>query len=439
MLLRLIDRAILETPPKVLAKTIRFIPRSLLDWKKEASFRRIVRYVYKNSKFYRRKFDELKIDPSKIRKPADLGDFYTTPNDIVEHAEEFLCGKPQIVFESSGTTGRNKRVYFSYEELDDIGNLSALGFFLWGIKPGCRFVNAFDFCIWIPGMVAQKGLERSGFFGMAAGKVDPVEVYKRIPIYNFDVVMGEPTWLIKLTEIAERNGAYPLKYIITGAENMPEAARSWMEKVWGGAKVLMTYASVESGGAIGAEIYRECGGYHIDENGFYVEIADADKDGYGEVVFTTLDRKTMPLVRYRNRDVSKIVEDKCGCGIPFRKLAKMRGRVDELIVASGGNLYPLMFEEILKDVNGITSDWQVVFYLRGIKEVMQFNLEAKDGVNKEAVQEEIFTHIRSRYPDLWKNFSIAIFEIEFTYHLPGCLRAGARKILRLVDKRYAKD
>ena len=438
MLIRLIDKAILKTPPKVLARILKFIPRPLLDWKKESDFRRVVRYAYNNSKFYRRKFDELRIDTGKIRRPADLGDFYTIPNDIVEHAEEFLCAKPQIVFESSGTTGRNKRVYFSYDELDDIGNLSALGFFLWGIGPDCRFVNAFDFCVWIPGMVAQKGLEKSGLFGMAAGKVDPIEVYKRIPVYNFDVVMGEPTWLIKLTEIAEKNGAYPLKYLITGAENMPEAARPWMERVWKGAKVLMTYASVESGGAIGAEISSECGGYHIDENGFYVEIADPDKDGYGEVVFTTLDRKTMPLIRYRNMDVSKIIEKRCSCRIPFRKLARMRGRADELVVASGGNLYPLMFEEILKDVEGISSDWQIVFYLKDIKEVMQFNLELKEGAPKEAVRERIFDNIKSRYPDLWKNISIAIFEVEFTYHQPESIRAGHRKLLRLVDKRYAK-
>lgn len=438
MLSNPIDRAILITPPRTLAKILKFIPRSVLDHKKEMAFRQIVRYAYKNSKFYRKKFDELKINPSRIKRPSDMGDFFTTPDDIVEHAEDFLCRPPQMVFESSGTTGRNKRVYFGYDELNNIGKLNALGFFLWGIDLRMKFVNAFDFCIWIPGMVAFKGIEQSGMFQMAAGKVDPIEVYKRIPIYNFDVIMGEPTWLIKLTEIAEREGAYPLKFIIAGAENMPEAARPWMEKVWKGAKVLMTYASVESGGAIGAEIHPECDGYHIDENGFWVEIAEPDEEGYGEVVFTTLDRKTMPLIRYRNRDVSQILEDKCSCGIPYRRLAKMHGRADELVVASGGNLYPLMFQEILKDVGGITSDWQVIFRLRGIKEVMELNLELKEGHDKEAIESKVFSNMQSRYPDLWKNLSIHIFETEFVFHAPGCLRMDKRKLLRLVDKRYAK-
>lgn len=439
MLSNVIDKVISITSPRALDLALKALPRPVFDWKKRAAFQYVVRYAYKHSEFYRKKFDELKINPRKIKVPSDLGNFYTTPSDIVEHAEEFLCRRPHIVFESSGTTGRNKRVYFTHDELGEIGALNALGFAMWGVKPEDRVVNAFDFCIWIPGMVAHKGLEKSQNFCMAAGKVDPIEVYKRIPVYKFNVIMGEPTWLIKLTEIAEANGSpHPLKFIITGAENMPEAARPWMEKTWHGAKVLMSYASVESGGAIGAEILPDCGGYHIDENGFFVEIANAGEDGYGEVVFTTLGRRTMPLIRYKNNDISKIIEDRCPCGIAYRRLARLQGRADEMVVASGGNLYPLMFEEILKDVKGITSDWQIVFYLRGIKEVLELNFELQsESVSKDAVQAKVFENMKSRYPDLWKNFSIKIFEIEFKYHPPHALRADKRKLLRLVDKRYS--
>jgi len=271
---------------------------------------------------------------------------------------------------------------------------------------------------------------------MAAGKVDPIEVYKRIPVYNFNIIMGEPTWLIKLTEIAEKNGSYPLKMIIGSAEAMPDAARPWMEKVWQGAQVRMVYGSVESAGTIAFEAFSVCDGYHIDETNFLVEIADPGEDGYGEVIFTTLGRMTMPHIRYRNRDISRIIEEKCICGLPYRRLAKIRGRVDELVVASGGNLYPLMFEEILKDVEGISSDWQIIFKLHGIKEIMEINLELQEGHSKKAIQEKVFSNMQSRYPDLWKNYGLGIFEIEFFYHAPHSLRADKRKLLRLVDKRH---
>ncbi len=438
MLSGLVDKIVSIAPPRALVALFKIIPRGLVDWKKSLAFQEVVRYAYKNSAFYKEKFDELGINPRTVLKPSDLGDFYTTPEDIINHSEELLCRNPHMVFESSGTTGRNKRVYFTQDELAYIGKINAMGFFLWGIKQDDRIINAFDFSIWIPGTITQKGLEKGHFFSMAAGKVDPLEVYKRIPIYNFDVVIGEPTWLIKLTEMAEKEGSYPLKFIIAGAEEMPDSARPWIEKTWQGAKIRMVYASVESGGVIGCEFSQECGGYHIDENDFLVEIADAGEDGYGEVVFTTLSRRTMPLVRYRNRDVSKIIDEKCPCGLPYRRLAKMRGRTDEMVVASGGNLYPLMFEEIFKDIEGISSDWQIIFRLRDIKEVMEFNLELKENYSKDTVKEKVFSNIRLRYPDLWKNMSIGIFDTEFVYHPPKTLRSGNRKMLRMVDKRYVK-
>jgi len=438
MLGNLLDEVISKVPPKILSRLLRDTPRPFLDWKRDSSFRYIVRYAYKNSPFYRKKFDALKIDPNSIKRPRDLGDFYTTPNDIIDNAEEFLCKSPEIVFESSGTTGKNKRVYFSQKELNDIGHIMATGLFLGGVTKKDRLVNGLDFSIWIPGMITQKCIEKSGIFGMAAGKVDPMEVYKRIPVYNFTVIMGEPTWLIKLTEIAEEKGAYPIKFIIGGAEEMPDAARPWMEKVWQGAQVRMVYASVESGGIIAFEPSPVCHSYHINENNFFVEIIDPDKDGYGEVAFTALGRRTMPLIRYRNHDVSKIIDQRCPCGLPYRRLAKMRGRTDEMVVASGGNLYPLMFEDILRDVEEVSTDWQVVFRLSGVKEVMELNLELKEGCSKDAAEKKIFSNIRLRYPDLWKNLSIGIFETSFVYHRLASLRANNRKFLRLIDKRYVK-
>jgi phenylacetate-CoA ligase len=438
MIASLVDRAIPKTSPRVLARTLAAAPRELTDWKRGVSFRNIVRYAHRHSPFYRRKFDELGINPLKVRSPSDLGNFFTTTADIVESAEEFLCRPANIAFESSGTTGRNKRVYLSNGELDDIGTFMATGLFLGGVSESDRLLNALEFNIWIPGMITQKCIERSGLFGMAAGKVDPAEAYKRIPIYNFNIIMGEPTWLIRLTELAEKHGSYPLKFIIGGAEAMPDAARPWMQKVWQGAEVRMVYASVESAGIIAFEPFGRCHGYHIDENNFWVEIAGPGADGYGDVVFTTLSRYTMPLIRYKNSDVSRIIEERCPCGLAYRCLARMRGRTDELVVASGGNLYPLMFEEILKDIDGITSDWQIVFHLRGIKEILEFNIESRGTVPRDALRDKILANIRERYPDLWKNYSIGIFEMEFAYHRPGQLREGKHKLLRVVDKRYTK-
>ncbi len=434
MLHSLISKLVLKGDPFFLSQHMKRVPRAYFDKRKATAFREMVRYAYQCSKFYKTKFDEKGIDPSKVQRPEDLGDFYTLPQDIIEHAEDFICQRPHIVFESSGTSGRNKRVYYTQQELNNIGRSNAIGLFEIGLSPEDRIVNAFDFCIWIPGMVTQKGLEQSRIFSVAAGKVDPAEVYRRLSTYGINVVMGEPTWLIKLTEIAEQEGGFPLKMLIGGAEAMPQAARSWMTRVWKGAKVRMMYGTVESSGAMAFENDEVCDGYHINENNFYTEIYRPDPEGYGEIVFTTLDRYTMPLIRYRNRDISRLCQELCPCGLSFRKLSRLRGRADEMVVASGGNLYPLMFEDILKEIEGITSDWQVIFKLDGIKEVLEFNLEPV-GRKPEQIETDVFNSIRVKYPDLYKNYSIGIFRIDYKYHPARSIRT-ARKLMRVVDARY---
>src|SRR5262249_11282078 len=161
-------------------------------------------------------FAERGIDPRAVRTPADLGGFFTTPDDLARNPEEFLCAKPNLVFESSGTSGVNKRVFYSRAEWERIGRTVAGGFRLMGIRPEDRVANAFDFSIWIPGLLCHYGLMTNGNFCQAFGKVDPLEVYRRLAQHRINVVLGEPTWLIRLTEIAERRGPMPLRVIMGG-------------------------------------------------------------------------------------------------------------------------------------------------------------------------------------------------------------------------------
>src|ERR1700722_4867438 len=339
--------------PASIARMYRSMPLWLAERTSLERFRCTIRWVGKHSPFYRQVFAERGIDPRRVRRPADLGDFYTTPDDLAARAEDFICRRPDIVFESSGTSGRNKRVYFDRSELDDLGQSMAAGLRLMGLTPADRVANAFDFNIWIPGLTSHYGLMHAGNFFMAFGKVDPQEVYRRLEHYKFTAVLGEPTWLIRLTEIAERDGSkYPLRFLIGGAEEMPAAAVPWMKEVWKGATVKMCYGTVEQGHSIGFQPCARDDGYHIDNFDFLSELIEPDADGYGELVFTTLRRHTMPLVRYRTGGVTRFAPP-CPCGIHAPRIEKLRGRRDELIVASGGNLYPLMFEQMLRPVPGV--------------------------------------------------------------------------------------
>ncbi len=397
-------------------------------------FRQIVRWAGARSKFYARAFAARGIDPARVRTPADLGDFYTTPDDIAACAEDFICAPPNIVFESSGTSGKNKQVYYSQFELGQIGISEAAGLMMMGLTPEDRVANAFDFSIWIPGMVTHYGLMAAGVFTQAFGKVDPVEVYRRLRQYRFTVVLGEPTWLIRLTELAEQNSRYPLKMLLGGAEEMPAEAVRWMEDVWKPAKVKMSYGSVELGGAMAFQPCGRADAYHLDNVNFLTETIDRDKDGYGEIVFTTLQRQVMPLIRYRTRDVARLIDGPCPCGLTLPLMSKLRGRRDELVVASGGNLYPLMFQNILERLPSLTHDWQVVFRLEGIREIMEIHVETPNG-DGPALDAQVREQITAQYPDLMKNLMLGIFQMRVIPHPPKTLRTG-RKLKRMVDRRH---
>jgi phenylacetate-CoA ligase len=423
-----------HTSPETMAWFYRKTPRKLATDYALHRFRQVVRYAAHHSPFYREAFKARNINPGHVRRPQDLGDFFTTPEDIVLRSEDFICRPPNIVFESSGTSGKNKRVYYGRDELEQIGKVFASGFRLMGLKREDRVANAFDFNIWIPGMISHYGLMAAGNFCQAFGKVDPIEVYRRLKQYNFTVVLGEPTWLIRLTQLAEQDGGGKLRYLIGGAEEMPAEAIPWMRKVWGGATVKMCYASVEMASAIAFQPCNNLDGYHLDTVDFLPEIIETDAEGYGELVYTTLSRRTMPLIRYRSRDVARIETQPCSCGLPALRMSKLRGRRDELVVASGGNLYPLMFENILKPVRGLTHDWQVVFKLDGVREILEINVESTRP-DFEELEAEIHRSATEQYPDLMKNLAIGIFDMRVVVNPPGTVRT-ARKLKRMVDRRH---
>jgi phenylacetate-CoA ligase len=222
--------------------------------------------------------------------------------------------------------------------------------------------------------------------------------------------------------------------MIGGAEEMPAKAVEWIKRVWNGCTVKMCYGTVEQGLSMGFQPCDHHDGYHIDAVDFFPEILEPDADGYGELVFTTLRRTTMPLIRYRSRDVTRIMPP-CPCGLRVTKIEKLRGRRDELIVASGGNLYPLMFERILWQVSGLGLDYQVIFKLEEVIEIVEINVETARE-DAAAVLDEIKQSASDLYPDLMKNLALGIFQMRVRLRAPGSIRGAGRKLRRLIDNRH---
>jgi phenylacetate-CoA ligase len=173
-------------------------------------------------------------------------------------------------------------------------------------------------------------------------------------------------------------------------------------------------------------------GYHRNDLHFLFEIDRPDADGYGELVYTTLTRDVMPLIRYRASDVTRLVDEPCACGLFAKRLAKVRSRADEMVVCGMGNVGPWVFEEILRGIEGTGDEWQAVLSNNGRFDVFELRVEVKD--LESGTRDQVFANVKERFPDFWKNLQMGLYELRVTPFIPGSLRTG-RKLRRIVDER----
>jgi len=429
-----VERLALCMKPERAIGLLSSLPASAIEAMQRARFRRTLRIAAEKSSFYREEFRRRGIDVRKIEHPSELGDFFTTGEDLREHgAEAFLTGRADTAFETTGTTSpAPKRAYFSQKEIDEIGRTSALALHLLGLRREDRVLSAFDCSFWISPVVVRSAFQYINCFHVEAGKIEPLEFYERALAYRPNVIFGEPSWIVRLSEIAEARGRWPLKFLFAGGENITETARAAVERVWH-APLYLNYGQTEAFGAIGIEC-KEKQGYHRNDLNFIFEIVDEDEEGYGELIYTTLTRDVMPLIRYRSTDITRLVDEPCACGLFARRIGKIRARADEMVVCGMGNVGPWVFAEILSDVLTPGADWQAVVKNEGHRDVIELRVEMDDLMSQGDVESRVRSNLRERFADFWRNHEMKLYELEVAAYARGTLRGG-RKLQRVVDKR----
>jgi phenylacetate-CoA ligase len=430
-----LDRVVLGESPTRRLWFARRMPDGYVRQTQRRDFRTTVLWVARRSAFYRQRFRELRIDPNLVRCPADLGDLYTTSTDLLTHPiEEFLCDRPQAGFDTTGTLSpRCKRLYFSHEEMRDMGRDGAAGLWALGIRPEDRMVSTLDLPFWNAPAALRSAAWTLGCLLVEAGKLPPEEFYDRAADDRFNVMVVEPSWIVSLTAIAEKRGTWPVKVMLVGGENMSERSRRYVEEVWK-THLYLSYGQTESCGSAGSECVRK-DGYHLHELKFWFEIPEPDDEGRGELVFTTLSRRVMPLLRYRTSDVTRFMEGMCDCDFKqLRRISKIVGRCDEMVNCGLGNISPWMFERLLDGVEGIAHDWQVLVTRPGLSDAVEIRVELQDGVAVSSVERGIFASLHERFPDMVRNHVMGLCAIKVVGLPRGSLRTG-RKLRAIVDLR----
>ncbi len=427
------EKLALRTNPAYAINFLNRVPPALLIKIQLMKFRQTLKLAA-NAPFYREQFAKRNIDANKIRHPAELGDFFTTGEDLQKHgAEAFVTGRADTAFETTGTTSNEtKRVFFSNKELNDMGRTSAIGLYQLGLRREDVVLSAFDVSFWVSPAVVRTAFQYLGCFHAEAGKIPPEEFYERAKKYKPNVIFGEPSWIVRLSEIAEKRGTWAIKFLFAGGENVNEETRKIVERIWN-AKFFINYGQTESFGVIGVEC-AEQNGYHRNDLNFFFETPESNLDGFGELVYTTLTREVMPLIRYRSTDVTKMIDEKCPCGLFAKRIAKLKGRVDEMIVCGMGNISPWVFAEILRDVNDATDEWQIRVWHENKIDVVEMRVEiteSQNGHTPQTVIENVQRNLRERFSDFQKNLDMKLYDFRVIPVSRGTLRT-ARKLKRIV-------
>ena len=420
--------------PRAPMVMLRAMPLPLLYTLRAPGVRATFRHVLR-SPFYREALAGL--DVARARRPEDLGDFFLTPDVVKQQPERLLCGAPDLAIESSGTSGHVTRVYLSRAELEYAARQGNMLLTANNVTGGDRLLSTLDLAWGLGSLLVERGIRHTPLFAMVVGRVDPIEAYARLSEYRFNVLVSDPFWLGRLTEIArERGRPHAMKLLVGGGEGITPRLRADLERFWG-APLCMTYASTEAATVLGFECTARQG-YHVNEFDFVVEIHQPDAEGFGEVVFTTVNRTVMPLLRYRTGDVARWLPGACRCGLPFRRLSPIRGRIDEQVSCAWGNVHPEFFASLLGDVPGVTADWQVAVRERDLVPVVQFRLELAAGGSREQVTDAVLAALQRIYPDAWLAYCQRLIGVELAFFSPGTVRRQ-RKLLRLVDERGSAE
>ncbi len=350
-----------------------------------------LQHAYDHVPHYRRAFDEKGVHPSDLRTLSDLARFpFTTKKDLRENYPFGMFAVPRQkvarVHASSGTTGKPTVVGYTLNDIDNWANLVARSIRAAGGRPGDMVHVAYGYGLFTGGLGAHYGAERAGctVVPMSGGQTE--KQVQLIQDFRPDIIMVTPSYMQVIVEEMQRQGMDPressLRIGIFGAEPWTEAMRREIEGKAGLDAVDIYGLSEVMGPGVASECVESKDGPVIWEDHFYPEIIDPDTgevlpDGSeGELVFTSLSKEAMPIIRYRTRDLTRLLAP---TSRSFRRMGKIVGRSDDMLIIRGVNLFPTQIEEIVLQNAQLSGQYQLVVTRDGNLDRLAVRCEMQPG------------------------------------------------------------
>jgi phenylacetate-CoA ligase len=400
-----------------------------------------LRHAYANVAFYRRKFDETGVHPDDCKSLEDLAKFpFTTKHDLRDNYPFGMFAVPQDqvrrIHASSGTTGKPTVVGYTEQDIDTWATVMARSIRAAGGRPGHKVHVAYGYGLFTGGLGAHYGAEKLGCTVIPASGGMTSRQVQLITDFEPEVIMVTPSYMLTLLDEFERQGVDPrassLKVGIFGAEPWTEQMRTEIEQRMDIDAVDIYGLSEVMGPGVAQECVETKDGLHIWEDHFFPEVIDPFTEEVlsagesGELLFTSLTKQALPIIRYRTRDLTRLLP---GTARPaFRRMEKVTGRTDDMIILRGVNVFPTQIEEVVLRTAGLAPHFQLVRSTRGRMDHLTVHVEARHDTPAE-LRATAAAELVSGVKD-----SVGV-TVEVTVFDPDTLERSLGKMRRVLDQR----
>ena len=426
------DRSTLDPMETAPVEQLREVQLERMRWS--------LQHAYDNVAHYRQAFDAAGVHPADLKEIADLRLFpFTTKSDLRDNYPFGMFAVPQVdvrrIHASSGTTGQPTVVGYTEADLSNWADVVARSIRAAGGRQGNILHNAYGYGLFTGGLGAHAGAERLGCTVIPVSGGQTERQVRLIQDFKPDIIMVTPSYMLALLDEFDRQGvdarSSSLKVGIFGAEPWTEDMRREVEKRTEMHAVDIYGLSEVIGPGVASECVETKDGLHVWEDHFYPEIIDPQTgevlpDGeYGELVFTSLTKQAMPVVRYRTRDLTRLLP---GTARSMRRIEKITGRSDDMIILRGVNVFPTQVEELLLRVPGLSPHYQLVLSRPQRLDELTVRVEARADVSadqRHALKHQLCSLVKD-------NVGISV---ECDVVEPGTLTRSEGKAVRVVDLR----
>jgi phenylacetate-CoA ligase len=400
-----------------------------------------LRHVYDNVAHYWKAFDAAGVHPDDLKSLADLARFpFTSKEDLRANYPFGLFATPRErivrVHASSGTTGKPTVVGYTKGDIETWADVVARSIRAAGGRPGMKLHNAYGYGLFTGGLGLHYGAEKLGLTTVPVSGGMTERQVQLITDFEPDIITVTPSYMLAILDEFRRQGRDPratsLKVGIFGAEPWTNAMRGEIEEAFDMHAVDIYGLSEVIGPGVANECVETKDGLHIWEDHFYPEIIDpvsgqALPDGErGELVFTTLTKEGMPVIRYRTRDLTRLLP---GTARAMRRMEKITGRTDDMMIVRGVNVFPTQVEELILKVKGLAPHYQIVLTREGRLDEMEVLVEAAPAAAetgaRTASAAELAHHVKG----------LVGVTAKITVTDPGGVERSQGKARRVVDKR----